>query len=105
MKSLDLDNPLDLKIACQQVINQNLSTITVELLSQKLEINGRTLNRRLSITGMSAGELIREQRLKVITEELQASDEIDIDRISKLTGYSEVHLNSLIKSLQGSPKS
>jgi len=104
-KSLDLDNPLDLKIACQQVINQNLSTITVELLSQKLEINGRTLNRRLSIIGMSAGELIREQRLKVITQELQASDEIDIDRISKLTGYSEVHLNSLIKSLQGSPKS
>lgn len=93
-------DPIVLKYRCEELIRKNLSTITVDSLSEQLGISKRMLFRKLELAGLKPGEIIRSIRKEILLKILKENPNLSVFDLSSLIGYSEKHLIKIIKEFK-----
>jgi len=97
-------NPVDLKKRCEQSIQKNLSSITVDSLAEDLGMTKRMLFRKLEPAGLKPGEIIRNVRKEFLIKLLKEQPNVSITDLSSITGYSENHLIKVLREIKTDKK-
>jgi AraC-like DNA-binding protein len=82
----------------EQYIEDNLTTVSVDSLSEFTGLSTRGLYRVLEASyGLKPGDLIRNMKLKKIRSLLEENPTIDKETLANNVGYSEYHLARILE--------
>ena len=82
----------------EQYIEDNLTTVSVDSLSEFTGLSTRGLYRVLEASyGLKPGDIIRNMKLKKIKSLLEENPAIDKETLSNKVGYSEYHLTRILE--------
>jgi ligand-binding sensor domain-containing protein/AraC-like DNA-binding protein len=83
-------------LTINQIIQENLSDITIDKLADLMDMNSRTMHRKFNSYGLKPGEQIRTIRVKKIIE-LTKGGRFKNEEISNLVGYSTKYIVNIQK--------